>query len=234
MAVEAPAQTEVRFSTEDIQKMSLVEKVLRIGEDMPEITKTGHNDKQDYDFVEQQTIMNAVRPLLQRYRVIVVPRVVDHKLHNKQGFDTKAGQEVAKGVKVVVSMTFTFINVDDPDDKLEVPWTAEGDDWGDKGTNKATTIGQKNVYIRTFNIADTDPDAEMPEGGSVAAPAKTITPQKESTIYRMLKRLGKTVEEYEAALKKPVAKMTNQEADDAIAKMQAAIERMLASESEVS
>jgi hypothetical protein len=234
-AAEAPKAAKAKASKDSAgSKLSLGEKLLKIAEEMPDIQKTGHNDKQDYDFVEQQAIMHAVRPLLLKYGVMVIPSVVDHKLHNKQGFDAKAGQEVAKGVKVVVKMNFRFCNIADPEDILDIPWTSEGDDYGDKGTNKATTIAQKNMYIRLFNIADIDPDAETPEGGSVAAPGKVITSQKEAMIYRMLKRLGISVETYEKdVIKKAVGKLTNEEGDTAIAKMQAAIERQLASEAEV-
>lgn len=215
-----------------VKTLNLGQKLIKIAEEMPDIQKTGKNEVQNYEFVEQQTIMHAVRPLLLKYGVIVVPTVLDHKVHNKQGFDPKAGQEVAKGVKIIVKMNFRFSDTDNPQDTLDIPWIGEGDDWGDKGTNKATTIAQKNMYIRLFNIADVDPDAESPAGGSVAA-AKVITPQKESMIYRMLKHLDVTVEKYEAELiKKPITKLTNEEADAAIAKMQALIERRLASEAQ--
>lgn len=230
----ATTSTNSRFSREDIQSMSLVERLLHIEEDMPEIPKTGHNEKGEYHFREAEQVVRAVRLLQNYYHVKVIPNVTDHKLHNKQGYSDKAGTEVARGVKAIVHMSFQFVNVDSPEDILNINWTAEGDDWGDKGTNKATTIAQKNMYLKLYNIGDEDPDAEVPEGGSIAAPSKLITSQKETNLYRMIRRLGMTVEEYEKALKKTVAKMTNEEADSAIAKFQAAIERQLSSESEVS
>lgn len=227
---EAKASKPATVQLPQFAKLTLIEKLLHIEQEMPDIEKTGHNENQNYDFVEQKTIMNAVRPLLQSYGVLVIPRVTGHTLQNKQGWNIKANATTEMGVKAVVSMVFTFVNVHKPDDKLDIPWTAEGDDYGDKGTNKATTIAQKNMYIRLFNIADSDPDADTPAGGSVAAPAKTITAQKETMIYRMLKAVDLTVESYEAGLKKPVTKMTNEEADQAILKFQAAIERKRASE----
>lgn len=230
---KAPAVASEKTEAQRITSLMLTEKLLEIEKEMPEITKTGHNENQNYDFVEQQTIMNTVRPLLQKYGVLVIPRVVDHSVSNKQGWNIKANAVTETGVKVVVKMVFQFINVHGDDDTLDIPWTAEGDDWGDKGTNKATTIAQKNMYIRLFNIADTDPDAETPAGGSVATPTKSITPQKQTMIYTMLEALGVTVEAYEVGLKKSVEKLTNEEADQAIAAMQAAIMRKRVSETAV-
>lgn len=224
----------MKLPDEAIQEMTLAEKLLRIEAEMPEIQKTGQNvdkaGKVQYEFVEQQTIMHAVRPLLIKYGILVIPRVIEHKLHNKQGFDTRANAEVGKGVKVVASMEFVFINTHDREDILTIPWTAEGDDYGDKGTNKATTIAQKNMYIRLFNIADTDPDATSPAEASIASPDKPAPVDKHTIIFTMLKRLKMSPEEFEKGLKKPIEKMTNAEADDSIARMEAVIARQNAQE----
>lgn len=218
----------------EIESMSLVQKLIKIELDMPEIQKTGQNkDKSgnvQYEFVEQQTIMHAVRPLLLKYGVLVIPRVDDHKLHNKQGIDSRTGNEVSKGVKVVAKMTFTFINAHQPDDRLDIPWTAEGDDYGDKGTNKATTIAQKNMYIRLFNIADTDPDQTSPAEGGLEAPEKPATADKHTVVYTMLKRLKISPADFEAKQKKPVEKMTNAEVAEAVTRMEAVIARLNAQE----
>lgn len=223
------------ISPESIKKMSLTERLLMIESEIKDIKRTGQNINEKtgevrYTFVEQQTVMNTVRPLLTKYRVIVRPQVIDHKLINRTGYDERAAAEVSRGVKVVVKMTFTFINVDKPTETEDIQWFAEGDDWGDKGTNKATTIAQKNMYIRRFNIADDDPDAVTPERAGVVTPTKTVSPDKVTIINTMLRRLKQSPADFEKRLGKDIEKMTNAEADDAIARMEAVISRKLAEE----
>lgn len=140
-------------------KKTLAAKIAAISKDLGTIKKSGHNNEQHYDFIEYAAVSGKIRELLDKHGVAIIPNVDSYER------DDVKSRNGATGYHYTLRMTFTVINADDKDDKIEASWMGESTDWGDKGVNKAETSGTKYFYMRLFNIsekgdADNDPDAQ--------------------------------------------------------------------------
>jgi len=117
--------------------------------------RTGQNTQFNYSYIEQGTVMAILRPKFAAHGIVLIAALtaVDHL--------TRA---TAKGGEMFVArvcIDFTFVNADHPEDRLTIPWLAEGMDTTDKAINKAVVAGQKYVLMKTFLLSDADPDGEQ-------------------------------------------------------------------------
>lgn len=108
-------------------------------------------------------------PLFAKHGVVVVPRVVDAVYRD---ITSKAN---AKGVSVRVTVEYDFVAPDMSG--VTMTFRAEGDDYGDKATNKAVQQAIKYGLIQMFQIAtgEVDPDAIPIDPAVVDETERTIT-----------------------------------------------------------
>lgn len=147
------------MTAKDISTMNLAQKILAITGKVGHQEKTGRNSAQGYGFIEQATVVAALRPLLEAYGVVIFPAVTARTIER---FVNARGNT---SVHANVTMGFTVMNADDPKDAWEFEWNAgEAIDTSDKATNKAVTAAHKYFLMKLFNISDKeDADAESPE-----------------------------------------------------------------------
>lgn len=142
------------------EKLSLAAKLARIGKEIGTIKKTGKNMQQNYAYIEYGTVAGRIRELFDEHRIIIIPKVEDYSV------DDITNSKGGKGFHYVLKMSFTIVNGDDKDDKIESTWLGEGADYGDKGINKAETSGTKYFLMRLFNVSEKgeeEADAASPE-----------------------------------------------------------------------
>jgi hypothetical protein len=123
------------------------------------IAKTRSNAQQGYKFRGIEDVQNALAPLLAKYRLVILPRilsrtVVEHSSRNG-------------GVLfyVTVEAEFDFVSAADGSHHV-VKTYGEAMDSADKGTNKAMSAAYKYAAFQTFCIpteGDNDADASSPE-----------------------------------------------------------------------
>ena len=193
--------------------MNIYEKINAIASEIGKIEKTGRNQNQGYNFIEQAVVVSTIKPLLEQYGITIIPSVREYKLIEKE-----------KGFKLIIDTLYKVVNTDKPDECIEIAWVGEGDDTLDKGMNKALTASQKYFYMKLFNISDKDdPDAEGKDTGKIKkAEPKKIEPTVQSTATETRSpiqakpstslmvtyknyaaKLGKTINEDELAMLTP-------------------------------
>ena len=89
-------------------------------------------------------------------------------------------------------MTMTWVNTDNPDEKIECPWYAQGvDTAGEKGVGKALTYGEKYFLLKFFNIAtdDMDPDSFQKNVESKKQP-DPISNEQSETLTALFKAMA--------------------------------------------
>lgn len=164
--------------------LNLYQKLAAITGEIGEIKKGGRNREQGFDFIEYAAVAGKLRTLFAKYGVVVVPRMAQTKKQHRENITSKGGKA---GQSVLVDMTFTVVNADDPADKFTVQWTGEAVDYGDKATNKAATSALKYFLMRQFNVSEKGDDPDEHEVGEIAerteAPrASTKKPASEKQI----------------------------------------------------
>ena len=121
------------------------------------ISKDSKNKSQGWKFRGIDAVYNALAPLLAKYELLILPRITNRTVCEKQ---TKNGGTV---FYVTVDAEFDFVSAKDGS-KHTVATIGEAMDSGDKATNKAMSIALKYAAFQSFFIPteDTtnDPDKE--------------------------------------------------------------------------
>lgn len=177
-------------------KKTLAAKIAAISKDLGTIKKSGHNNEQHYDFIEYAAVSGKIRELLDKHGVAIIPNVDSYER------DDVKSRNGATGYHYTLRMTFTVINADDKDDRIEASWMGESTDWGDKGVNKAETSGTKYFYMRLFNIsekgdADNDPDAQD-NSTQESRPAKKSYDRDPRLDFNTIRETVETIDDLES------------------------------------
>lgn len=156
----------------DWKELNLYGKLAAISGYIPRIPKNGHNNFNNYDYVLESDLVEAVRFLLAAARILVFPEMFrEHTVHTFEGQlrDGKPRDILTDSIIVYRAVdgrtgeSFTF----------EV--NAQGSDPRDKGANKASTSAMKFAYMRLLNISSGE-DAEGDEEGDARHAQATSQP----------------------------------------------------------
>jgi hypothetical protein len=134
-------------------KVLLFKKMSLALKEVQRIPKTGWNDFHKYKYAQEGDILDGIRPILSDVGLAVFPNLVEEKKiitpFYKSGFE--------KGHKTIthVKMLFT-IACTDSGETLEISFSGEGEDEGDKGLYKAYTGATKYFLTKTFLISSGD------------------------------------------------------------------------------
>jgi hypothetical protein len=140
------------------------------------VAKTRRNEQQGYRFRGIDEVLNALSPLLAKYRLVILPRILSRASVERA---TKTGGAL---FYVTVEAEFDFVSAADGSTHT-VKTYGEAMDSADKATNKAMSAAYKYAAFQTFCIpteGDNDADAvthepviqlrEAPRTLSVPAP----------------------------------------------------------------
>jgi len=154
--------------TDDAKGLSIYEKLAKVQEATDFLKKENASYGAKFNYVSSSQVLSAVRGTMREVGLILVPRIV--------GVDV-GDHATAKGAHwyfTQLTMTMTWVNVENPEEKVECPWYGQGLDDGEKGVGKALTYAEKYFMLKFFNIPTDkdDPDAAKP------APPRSEPPGK--------------------------------------------------------
>jgi hypothetical protein len=164
--------------------MNIFETVSAVMKDIGAIGKTSKNTTQGFMFRGIDAVMNAINPALVKYKLFIVPEVLEQSREERQ--TTKGGTLIYSIVKV----KYTFYAEDGSNISAIV--IGEGMDSGDKATNKAMSIAFKYACFQVFCIPTeemVDPDKESHE----VTPAR-ISEKDAKILEELLIKKGVNVE----------------------------------------
>lgn len=101
-----------------------------------------------YKAITHDFVTSAVRPLLIKHGIITIPRQLSYEIRD-------TGKTTSKGVPFVAYIgmyEFYFVNMDNPQDKVEVQVGAMSEDTADKGPGGAISYAMKYALLKVFNI----------------------------------------------------------------------------------
>jgi ribosomal protein L34E len=126
--------------------MTLFEKILAIMSDVQYLAKDDKVEfgKTSYKALSEEKVTSIMRAELLKHRVVVFP------------ISQVASRE---GTITHVDVIYKMVNVDDPNDYIEIASCGDGADTQDKGSGKAMTYAFKYMWLRTFALpTGEDPD----------------------------------------------------------------------------
>lgn len=154
-------------------------------------TKVQVNKTSSYNAVSEKDIIDAVKPIEHKYRVYSYP--VDRNIIDKDVLvketeyqDTKTGNLATtktNSLYMRLETIYRFVNLDNPQEFIDIKAYGDGIDTGDKAPGKAETYADKYALMKAYKIStgdDPDKDAS-PEKGY-----KKATKEKVKTNYRDL------------------------------------------------
>lgn len=125
---------------------NIYQRIHAVMNDLKTINKNGRNDFHKYDYATEADFVHAIRPLLEKHGLVIIPSLA----HPAQVLD---------GGITNIAMKFTIVNIDKPEEKVESIVPAQGQDKGDKGVYKAIT-GAKKYFLSLAFMAATGDDPE--------------------------------------------------------------------------
>ena len=144
-----------------MSEMNIFQRMAAISVEMATVAKnlTVGDGKNKYKAVSERDIIDAVKPLEAKYGVYSYPssrRVLES---NMLETETQYGTKTTFMTRI--ETTYRFVNVDKPDEYIEIVSFAEGIDSQDKGSGKAMTYADKYALMKAYKISTgDDPDQE--------------------------------------------------------------------------
>jgi hypothetical protein len=128
--------------------------------------------RESYTAVSHDAVIAKLRgPMLDAGIVSTVTQKGDSVIFEGQ---TRAG--TAK-IRFQALFTVSYVNIDDPSDRLDINIEAHAEDMGDKAPGKAASYAVKTAHLKTFSLATGDDDEQRQDAGPAmhtAAPIKKI------------------------------------------------------------
>lgn len=153
--------------------LNLYQRMLQVQRAVTHVAKDARNEQQHFDYVSSSAVLSAIREAMDAAGLVLLTEIVAETLHLDAAYKgSKSPQHLTE-----ITMQFTWVNVDSPDERMVHRWYAQGIDGGEKGVGKAATYGEKYYLVKTFHLPT---DGDDPDG---AASPKTA-PQQQSQQRR--------------------------------------------------
>lgn len=156
----------------DIKTMNIYEKMSLITEEMGIVEKNLKvqvNQTNSYKAVSERDILDTVKPLEKKYRVYSYPAdrnvIENDTLVKESEYNGKITR--TNTLYMRLEITYRFVNIDKPEEFIDIKTYGDGLDTGDKAPGKAMTYGDKYALMKAYKISTgDDPDKEpSPESG---------------------------------------------------------------------
>lgn len=154
------------MTEQEIKKLNIFERLSLITAEIGVVEKNLKvqvNKNSSYKAVSERDVLDAVKPIEQKYRVYSYPasrQIVDRDILTKeseyQGTVTRTNTLFMR-----VETVYRFVNIDNPTEFIETTVYGDGLDTGDKATGKAMTYADKYALMKAYKLSTgDDPDKE--------------------------------------------------------------------------
>ncbi len=142
--------------------MNIYQKLIDVRKVVPYLQK--ETKGYQYNYVSSSQVLSAVRAKMDEVGLLLIPRIIDVNVTHRtvDSKDKYGNLKKTTTYFTELTMEFTWVDVDNPDDTIVCHWYGQGIDVeGEKGVGKALTYAEKYFLLKTFNIATDkdDPDA---------------------------------------------------------------------------
>lgn len=138
-----------------VSEIGVIEKNLNV-----EISKTS-----SYKAVSERDVLDNVKPLETKYHVYSYP--VERKIIDSDVLVKETSYGKTNTLFMRMEVTYRFVNIDKPEEIVEVKTFGDGLDTGDKAPGKAMTYADKYALMKAYKLStgdDPDKDASPKTG----------------------------------------------------------------------
>jgi len=161
--------------------MSIYKAISGVMSEVGAIEKTSQNTQQGFMYRGIDSVMNALQPLMIKYKIFVTPTILEH---------IREERTTAKGTNLIYSIiTISYRFYAEDGSHVDAVVIGEGMDTGDKASNKAMSVAFKYACFQVFCIPTEDmhdPDAEIPENSKPKNnEAETISQAQAKRMFKL-------------------------------------------------
>lgn len=147
----------------EIKEMNIYQRMAAITAELKTVEKeliVKTTSTSSYKAVSERNIIDAVKPLEEKYGVYSYPVV--REVLESNTIQSEQVYEDAKGNKKVTPKTtymtriktvYRFVNIDNPEEFVETTSFSEGIDSQDKGSGKAMTYADKYALMKAYKVS---------------------------------------------------------------------------------
>lgn len=198
------------------QNLNIYQKLAKIRKQVEVIqrNKKGYG----YTYVSEDEILAKISGFMDKYSLSLIPSVIHSSAvvtpyHTKKTKSTNKGEiyeENVNEVLVSADMVFTWVNNENPDERVDVPWILVGHQSdGSQSFGSGLSYAMRYFLLKFFNIAtpDDDPDKwRSKQKAAGAAEDKMIAEEIIASFNTMVKEFLASNQDKTEEVKKFVAK----------------------------
>lgn len=198
------------------QNLNIYQKLAKIRKQVEVIqrNKKGYG----YTYVSEDEILAKISGFMDKYSLSLIPSVIHSSAvvtpyHTKKTKSTNKGEiyeENVNEVLVSADMVFTWVNNENPNERVDVPWILVGHQSdGSQSFGSGLSYAMRYFLLKFFNIAtpDDDPDKwRSKQKAAGAAEDKMIAEEIIASFDTMVKEFLASNQEKTEEVKKFVAK----------------------------
>lgn len=174
---------------EKIKAMNIYEKMSLITDEIGvvlknlkvQVTKTN-----SYKAVSERDVLDKVKPIEKKYRVYSYP--MEREIVEKDILTKETDYGTSNQFYIKLQTIYRFVNIDKPDEFLDMKTYGDGIDSGDKASGKAMTYADKYALMKSYKISTgEDPDQEPSPENGYKKQSKTIKKADEEVNLELTK-----------------------------------------------
>lgn len=207
------------------KKLNIYCRLLAISAELATVAKNlevqmGKTSK--YKAVGEADVLRAVKPLEAKYGVYSFPvsrKIIESGTLESVDFNGNVKKQLFERLEVV----YRFINVDNPEEFIDVTSYGDGIDSGDKSVGKAMTYADKYALLKAYKIVmGDDPDQDASEELKGTKTEKKL----DEKLLQEAAALEIDLNKVAVYLKKKVENLTNEDLRGCIERKKQAIEKI--------
>ena len=141
---------------------------MNIQQKLVEVRKSIHGFNKDtkgfgFEYVSGSQILRAIKGKMDELGVLLIPRVDYDTLHwEKHEYTTKKGEKKLDFI-ITMKMKYTWVNAEDPQDKIEIDWVCIGQQTEEiaKAVGTAMTYNERYFLLKFLGLPTDEDDADF-------------------------------------------------------------------------
>ena len=146
-----------------MEKLNLYQRINKVMSELSYIKKGGtiSMGKGSYKAVLHDDVTAALHPLCVKHGLILMPEMIDTEVSRYKVVNSYGKESERYETKTTAKVT--FINMDNPEERIFTTAMAHGFDPGDKSPGKAYSMAVKYCYLKAFMLESGDDEESRVE-----------------------------------------------------------------------